>query len=154
VRSHRRTIMLTITHTFDSRRLLNTFFSAEAGSHLFDNLLASYPTHKSGILFRCRDCRSYQSDVCGQGPDLRRASQLSRSSLWTLEYVPQPSWFPYLLASEGRRVCTMFHEEVSRQLHQDVASNIRCEERCAAIHGVREDEGTGILTQAAARFNA
>jgi hypothetical protein len=48
----------------------------------------------------------------------------------------------------------MFHEEVSRQLHQDVASNIRCEERCAAIHGVREDEGTGILTQAAARFNA
>ncbi|KAN0134197.1 hypothetical protein V8E53_007969 [Lactarius tabidus] len=60
-------------------------FSAEASSHIFINLLASYPAHRSRIRFRCRDCRSYQSDMVSQCPDVHRASQLSRSSSWNLE---------------------------------------------------------------------
>jgi hypothetical protein len=40
------------------------------------------------VLSSCRDGNSYKLDMSSQGPGVHRATQLSRSSPWSLEYVP------------------------------------------------------------------
>jgi hypothetical protein len=119
-------------------------FSAEASSHLFSSLLASYPTHNLGILFRCRDCRSCQSDMCNQGRTFAMppSSPAADRGLWSTS-LDLLGFFIYWPVRVGG-FCAIFHEEGWRRLHRDVARNIQREQRRAAINGEREDEWVGI----------